>query len=119
MHRSEKHGVLKKFAGSDHRVDAGYIHLDDAPGPDIQMADFAIPHLALRQADIRPGSMNDRVWKLGEQPVVMGLARGGDGIPLNGRRIAPAVEDREDQRSRARHYWRKALLPAKRAASPS
>src|SRR5271169_3998669 len=119
MHGSEKHWVSREFAGSDHGVDACHIHLDDAPRSDIHVADFAVPHLALRESDVRPGGLNDGVRKLGEQLVVIWLPRSGDSVPFDSRRIAPAVENREDQRSLARHYWRKAPLPAKRAASPS
>ena len=48
VHGGEKHRVPKEFTGGNHHVDARDVHLDDASGSDIQMADLAIAHLAIR-----------------------------------------------------------------------
>ena len=36
----------KEFAVTDHQIDAGDIHVHDATGAHVQMADFAVSHLA-------------------------------------------------------------------------
>lgn len=46
-HQIEQHGDAKEFARGDHDVDARYIHVNDAPGADIQMPDLAVAHLSL------------------------------------------------------------------------
>ena len=35
-------------ARCNHQIDAGHIHVDDTAGADIQMAHFAVAHLAFR-----------------------------------------------------------------------
>src|SRR2546427_10600612 len=72
--------------------------MDDAPRPDVQMADFAIPHLAFGQADVRPGGVNQRIWELAHQFVVVRLPRESNGVALNLGPVAPAVEHGQNDR---------------------
>src|SRR5204863_4650073 len=79
----------------------------------------AVSHLALRQADEWSGRMDQRIREISQQLVVGRLAGGGNRVAFDGRRKPPAIENREDQGLGAGHYCRNALLPAKRAESPS
>ena len=96
-------GLRKNSPDCDHEVDPHHVHQEDAARADIEVADFAVAHLPFRQADGRAGGLDQRVGKLAQQFVVSRLARGGDGVPLDGRGEAPAIEDRQDQRLGARH----------------
>ena len=71
--------------------------MDDAAGADVQVADFAVAHLAVGQADEVPAGLNQRVGILAQQAVVGGLAGQGDGVGLGLGAVAPAVEDDEDE----------------------
>ncbi len=93
LHRFEQQRLAEEFAARDQLIDARDVHLDDAPGADIQMAHFAIAHLPFGQADVRAGGVNQRVGKILQQPVVVGLAGEGDGVAFCFGAIAPAVED--------------------------
>ena len=72
--------VFLEFAGRDGHVDARDVHLHDAAGADVQVAHFAVAHLAVGQADKMLRRANERVGKLAEQLVVRRLAGQGDGV---------------------------------------
>ena len=44
-------GVGVEGAVEDRGVDAGHVHADDAAGAKVEMADFAVAHLAVGEAD--------------------------------------------------------------------
>src|SRR6266478_6193363 len=111
LHRVEQHWVREEFAVLDHQVDARDFHMHDAPGANIQMADFTVPHLPFRQPDKRPAGMNQSVGILAQQPVIRRLAREGDGVGLGFGSIPPAVENDENERFRTRHK-RSLLAPS-------
>ena len=92
------HRVRGELAAGNQRVDAGDVHVDDAARADVEMADFAVAHLAVGQADEVIGGMEQGVGKLGEQLVVGGLAGQRNGVGLGLRPVAPAIEDGQDQR---------------------
>ena len=96
FHGFEEQRLALEFAAGDELVDARDVHVHDASGADIQVADFAIAHLSFGQADGGAGSLNQRVGKFLEQAVVVRLAREGDGVALGFGAVAPAVEDGED-----------------------
>ena len=50
-HGFEKRRVLFELAGLDHHVDLADVHVHDAAGADVEVADFAVAHLAGGQAD--------------------------------------------------------------------
>ena len=62
------HGLLKErhvfqlFVG-DQEIDAGNVHMHDAPGADIHVAHFAVAHLPFGQPHERAGSVNQSVGK--------------------------------------------------------
>ena len=44
-------GIFIQFAGKNGGADTGQVLGDDAPGAQVHMADFGIPHLTRGQAD--------------------------------------------------------------------
>ena len=42
---------MKKAAVEDGGVDAGHVHADDAAGAEVEVADFAVAHLAVGETD--------------------------------------------------------------------
>ena len=54
LHGIEQNGMREEFAVLDHQFDARDVHVHDAPGADVEMADFAVAHLPVGQADERP-----------------------------------------------------------------
>src|SRR5258707_871545 len=87
----EKRPVLQLLVG-DEQVDAGNVHVYDAAGADVEVADFAIAHLALGQADVWAGGMDQRIRKFLEQGVISRFARKGDGVAFGFGAESPAVE---------------------------
>ncbi len=53
LHRVCEDGIIEEFPGADQQIDTGYIHVDHAARAHIHMANFAVPHLAFRQSNIR------------------------------------------------------------------
>jgi hypothetical protein len=62
------------------------------------MAYFAVAHLPFRKADVRAGSMHQRVRIIAQQRIVGWFARGGDRVAFRGRRESPTVQDGQQQR---------------------
>jgi len=96
FHGFEKQRLERKLAGGDELIDSRAVHVDDAAGADIQVADLAIAHLSDGKADGGAGGLDERVWKIFQDAVVVGLAREGDGVAFGFGAVAPAVEDGED-----------------------
>ncbi len=96
-HGFEQGGVLLELPVFEHQVDLGDVHVNDAPGADVQVPDLAVAHLPGGQADVAPAGVNEGVGKLGEQFVIVRLARQRDGIRRRGRSITPAIKDDEDE----------------------
>ena len=46
LHRGQQCRILEEFPGCDHGIDPGYVHVNDAPRADVQVADFAVAHLS-------------------------------------------------------------------------
>src|SRR4051812_190911 len=99
FHGVQQYGVAVEVAFFDHQIDLGDIHVNHAPGADIQVADFAVSHLALRQADKASAGVDERVGIFREQTVVVGFAGQRNGVSLGGRRVTPAIENNEDKRT--------------------
>ena len=53
--------MRKEFPVLDHQVEARDVHVHDAAGADVQVADFAVAHLAFGQSDKRAAGVNERV----------------------------------------------------------
>ena len=48
VHQIEQQRILINFTRRDHEIDTRDIHVHDASGADIQVPNFAVPHLAFR-----------------------------------------------------------------------
>ena len=97
-HRFQQYFVLEEFPRRDHCVDPRHVHLNHPPGADVQMPHFAVAHLAFGQAHGRPRRPHQRIGKLAQQRVVVRLVRERNGVSFDGRGVAPAIENRENQR---------------------
>src|SRR5437667_9431344 len=97
LHGIEQYPMLEEVAILNHQLDSRRIHMDDSPGADVQMSNFTVAHLIVRQADVLPAGMNQRVGVLAQQAVVCGLAGEGDGISFGFGAVSPAIEDDEDE----------------------
>src|SRR5258705_10218839 len=97
LHGGEQHRVGEKLPILDHQFDTRAIHMDDSAGADIEVSDFTVAHLTVRQPNVFPAGMDKRVGIFAEQTIVGGLARQRDGIGFRLGAITPAVENDEDQ----------------------
>ena len=91
--------VLGELAGGDLGVDAGNIHLHDAPGADVQVADLAVAHLPVWQADKVVAGLDERVGIFAQQLVVGWLAGQCNGVVGGFDAIAPSIEDGQNERT--------------------
>ena len=112
LHGVKQHGMLKELAVLDHQVDTSDVHVNDAACTDIQMADFAIAHLSLGEADEGPAGVDQRIGILAQQPVVRRLARERNSVGFGFSAVSPAVEDDQNERFRTRqcHSWSISLM---------
>src|SRR2546421_1668452 len=79
----------------DRFVDAHQVLEGDAPGPERQVSDLAVAHLAGRQPD-RPARRVERgVRERRPEAVEVRRVGGLDGVPGTGRRKAPPLPDDE------------------------
>src|ERR1051326_1867592 len=117
LHRLHQHRIREERPVFDHEIDTRYIHVDDTPGADIHVADFAVAHLSDRKPDGTPGRLNEGIRKFPQQAIIGRFVRRGNRVALDGRGESPAVENRQNQRLWPWHYWWNAFLPANCAAS--
>jgi hypothetical protein len=96
----EERNLVELFVG-DEEIDARDVHVDDTAGADVKVADFAVAHLALGEADGGAGGVDESVGKFAEEFVVVGFAREGDGVAFGFGAESPAVEDGEYERFRS------------------
>src|ERR1700730_10348695 len=97
--------MRKEFAVPNQQLNARAVHVHDASGADIEMADLAIAHLIVRQPDVWAAGMNERIGRLAEQMVVGGLAGESNCIGFGFGAVTPAIEDDQNKRFRTRHKW--------------
>jgi hypothetical protein len=93
LHGPAQGRVFADIAAGDQLIDARDLHLDDAPGADIEMADLAVAHLPFGQADERPIGADERVRVLFPKAIEIGLAGHGDGVVGGIGVVSPAVHD--------------------------
>src|SRR5678816_4149180 len=98
LHGREQYRLRKEFAVLDHQLDAGAVHVHDTSGADVEMADFAVAHLSVGQADVVAAGLNQGVGIFAQQAIVVGLAGQSDGVGFALGAVAPTVEN--DQ-----HKW--------------
>src|SRR5262245_1135354 len=93
FHCIEERSVAKEAAVLDSGIYSRYIHPDNAAGADVKMANFAIAHLAVRQADSVARALDQCVGIL-LQPFVEVRSTGERyGIAVAPGGIAEPVED--------------------------
>ncbi len=78
--------------------DSGQFLIDDSPGADIEMSDFRVAHLPIRQADGRSAGSETRSGILGKNFVQIRLLRLSDGIALLAAAQPEAVENHQHGR---------------------
>ena len=99
--------IAGEFAFRDRLIDSSKILINDSAGPEIEMAYFGVPHLALRQADIETARAQLAARIFAIEPVVKWRAREQGGVAvffalfLSARVDAPAVAN--DEHDRLRH----------------
>src|SRR5690349_2229113 len=98
VNRAHDLGMLVEASIRDHGADAGDIHPNHATCPAIQLADFAVAHLSVRQADKVIGSMQQRIWELTQQPIVIRLARLRNCVRFALCAIPPPIQNGQHQR---------------------
>src|SRR5215813_4509512 len=98
FHGCQQGGVSEETSVLDHEIDAGNVHMHNASGTDIEMSDFAVTHLAIRQANIVATGMDQRIRIIPEQSIISRFPGQRDGIGFGPGTVAPAVQDDEDER---------------------
>ena len=93
---ADESGVGVERAIGDGGVDAGDVHADDPSGAEVEMADFAVAHLAVGEADEVFAGAEEGVGVVAEESVVGGFAGLGDGVAVGLGAVTPSVEDGED-----------------------
>jgi len=99
------HGLLEErdlveLLVGDEEIDAGDVHVYDAAGADVEMADFTVAHLTFGKADGGAGGLDQGVGEL-RRVRRKWFAREGDGVALGFGAEAPAIEDGEYERFRS------------------
>src|SRR5690242_18871698 len=97
LHRTEQNGMLEEFAVLNHQLNAGRVHVNDAPGANIQVADFAVAHLPFGQADVWAAGLDQGVRIFLQQAVVSWLSRERDSVSFGFGPITPAVKDDKNE----------------------
>ena len=80
VHGFEQNRMLEEFAILDHQLNACAVHMDDAASADVEMANFAVTHLAVGQSDRRAAGLNQCIGVVAQEPIIHRLAGKGDGI---------------------------------------
>jgi hypothetical protein len=88
-----------KLVRRNQRINPGNVHLDHPARADVQVADLAVTHLPVGQADKVLRSADAGVRKVAQQLVVSRLARLRDSVAFNLRAEPPAVKDGENKRT--------------------
>ena len=91
--------MLIEAAVRDHRIDPRDVHRHHASRANIQVPDFAVAHLPIRQTDEVIRGMQQRVGKLTQQPVVIRFPRLRNCICFAIRAISPPIQNGQHQRS--------------------
>src|SRR6201996_7649083 len=111
--RGNNDRMAEKLAGANQFVDASDVHVDYTARTDVEMADLAVAHLPVGQANEMIGSVQQAVGILRQQLVVDWLARQRDGMGVRLWPIAPAIEDPKYNRFFEWHVYSPAFTAAK------
>ena len=98
LNRVGEDGVGEEAAVLDGGVAAGDVHVDDAPGAEVEVADLGVTHLPVGEADVVLAGADEGVGVGAEEVVVGGFTGESDGVSIGLGAVTPAVEDGEDDR---------------------
>ena len=99
VHRLVQLRIFKEGTVFDRICDQRQILIDDAAGTDIEVADFAVAHLSLRQADSLAAAQQLGIGIRCEEVVKVRLFRDGDRIAGTCRRLAEAIQNHQHRGS--------------------
>ena len=85
--------VAEKIARFDGFVDAGNVLMNHTPGPDIEMADFAVSHQAFGKADSRSARLQGNPGVASKKLLESGQLGLGDSVALLEVTETPAVQN--------------------------
>src|SRR6185437_852559 len=105
LHRIEQDRLFEELAILDHELNPGGIHVHDASRSDIEVPDFAVSHLAVRETYERAAGMDQGVRIFAQQTVISWLAGQCDCIGFGFGSITPAVKNDKNERFRTRHSY--------------
>ncbi len=71
--------------------------MNDAPRANVEMADFAVAHLPIGQANVFAAGLNQGVGIIAQQAVIIRLAGQRNGIGLGFGAVSPAIEDDKNE----------------------
>ena len=94
-HGALQSGILGQSAGADQLVDPSDVHLDDAARANVQVADFAVAHLAVRKPHVLSVRSDQRPGIVAPKAIEIRRAGQSDSVVGRVRVAAPAVHDRE------------------------
>jgi hypothetical protein len=97
--RDCENGILVERTVFDRLSDPNEVLHDDPTSAEVQMADLAVPHLPLRQADGESRRIEQGAGMFRDQRVPSRSVGEGDRVPLALGTIAPSVEHNEDNRT--------------------
>jgi len=103
--------IFRESVVANHPIQPCNVHLNNAAGADIQVADFAVTHLAIGQADRFARGMNQSVRVVAQEAVEHRGVRRAHRVALDGEGVPPSVENGQDHRL-LRHYRLNAFRPA-------
>ena len=91
--RGLKHRLFFKRTGFNGAVDAEQILVDDPPGADVHVANFAVAHLSIGQPDVFAVGAQGGFGVSAKQPIHEGCVGCGDGVARIVVADAPSVQD--------------------------
>ena len=94
--RRQQRRIGKKTPIRNRRIDARHIHAHNASRAKIQMANFRVTHLPIRQPHKVVARPQQRVRKIPQQRVVDRLTRQRNRIAVGLSSIAPAIENSQN-----------------------
>ena len=93
LYRADEGGVFKEVAVRNGFGNARELLIDDATRADIRVADLAVAHLPVGQADIHAGGADIGHRAFSHELVKPGRFRRRDGISVIGRIVAEAIHN--------------------------
>ena len=98
VYRCQQVRIAEEVAGFDVVIDARNILAHDPPGTDVQVADFRVAELVLRQADMLLGRINGCEWIFFYQRIPVGFVRMQNGIVISFGAVTKSIQNNQN-------YW--------------